>query len=312
MGDRERATHSLSSNPYKLMAAPGLLNPLHWQVALASKTGVQKEALGCRASLVACSACELAWHLKGSDGMHLKSANPKQNSSSSWDSFDKNLKSIDSYWKCNRQRDILGLKDQSATVLWIWHFRLGWFFSHSDWLSSAINPGWSPSGHFIHGCLAWPVVIIMIAISTCFCYSASSSFFLLAIFFIYISNIIPFPSSPPPSQKHPITSSLPLLLWGCSSTHLPTPTSLPSIPLHWGIYHAFTGPRASPPTDDWQDQPLLHMQLEPCVLLGWWLLQLLIFFLFFMSSVLTIVWRRDLLFWSLELGLFTFFYLYYS
>jgi hypothetical protein len=29
-----------------------------------------------------------------------------------------------------------------------------------------------------------------------------------------------------------------------------------------------------PPTDDWQDHPLLHMQLEPwvppCVLFGWW------------------------------------------
>jgi hypothetical protein len=30
-------------------------------------------------------------------------------------------------------------------------------------------------------------------------------------YFIYISNVIPFPSFPP-SRKHPITSSLPLLL----------------------------------------------------------------------------------------------------
>jgi hypothetical protein len=35
--------------------------------------------------------------------------------------------------------------------------------------------------------------------------------FLLDIFFIYISNIIPFPGSPP-SWKHPIASPLPLLL----------------------------------------------------------------------------------------------------
>ena len=29
----------------------------------------------------------------------------------------------------------------------------------------------------------------------------------------------------------------------------PTSTSLPSIPLHWGIYRAFIGPRTSPPID---------------------------------------------------------------
>jgi hypothetical protein len=52
---------------------------------------------------------------------------------------------------------------------------------------------------------------------------------LLDIFFIYISNVIPFLGFAP-SQKHPIPSSLPLLLWGCSSTHSSTLTSLPSIP----------------------------------------------------------------------------------
>ena len=39
---------------------------------------------------------------------------------------------------------------------------------------------------------------------------------------------------------------------------------------HW----AFTGPRTSPPIDDWQGHPLLHMPLEPwvppCVFCGWW------------------------------------------
>jgi hypothetical protein len=43
------------------------------------------------------------------------------------------------------------------------------------------------------------------------------------------------------------------------------------IPLHWGIYWAFIGPRTSPPTDAWQGHPLLHMQLELCVLFHWWL-----------------------------------------
>jgi hypothetical protein len=42
------------------------------------------------------------------------------------------------------------------------------------------------------------------------------------------------------------------------------------IPLYWGIYWAFIRPRTSPPTDAWQGQPLLHMQLEPGVLLSWW------------------------------------------
>jgi hypothetical protein len=35
-------------------------------------------------------------------------------------------------------------------------------------------------------------------------------------------------------------------------------------------HRAFTGPRTSTPTDAWQGHPLLHMQLEPCVLLGCW------------------------------------------
>jgi hypothetical protein len=52
-------------------------------------------------------------------------------------------------------------------------------------------------------------------------------------------------------------------------THPPTPTSPPSIALHWSIYQAFIGPRTSPPIDAWQGHPLLHMQLEPCVLLCW-------------------------------------------
>jgi hypothetical protein len=93
--------------------------------------------------------------------------------------------------------------------------------------------------------------------------------FLLDIFFIYISNVIPCPT-PIPTPGLPV-SPLPLLLWGCSYTHPPTSASPPSIPLHWGIYGAFIGPRTSPLTDVWQCQLLLYMQLEPCVLLGWWL-----------------------------------------
>jgi hypothetical protein len=37
------------------------------------------------------------------------------------------------------------------------------------------------------------------------------------------------------------------------------------------FYQAFIEPRTSPPTDAWQGHPLLLVQLEPCVLLGWWI-----------------------------------------
>jgi hypothetical protein len=53
--------------------------------------------------------------------------------------------------------------------------------------------------------------------------------------------------------------------------HPPTHTSLPSIPLHWGTYRTFIGPRTSPPIDAWQGCRLLHMHLWPWVLLAWWL-----------------------------------------
>jgi hypothetical protein len=64
----------------------------------------------------------------------------------------------------------------------------------------------------------------------------------------------PYPILPPPASVRVFT-------------HPPIPTSLPSIPLHWGINPAFIGPRTSPSIDAWQGHPLLHMQLEPCVLL---------------------------------------------
>ena len=93
--------------------------------------------------------------------------------------------------------------------------------------------------------------------------------FLLDIFFIYISNVIPFPGFPPgkplsypcsPASmrvlSHPLTPAS--LLW-----HSPTMG-----------HRAFTGPRASPPTDARQGHSLLYMQLEPWVrpgiLFGWW------------------------------------------
>jgi hypothetical protein len=88
--------------------------------------------------------------------------------------------------------------------------------------------------------------------------------FLLDIFFIYISNVNPFPSFPP---KLPY--SLP-----------PPPAHQPTHSHSWSWHslilghRAFTGTRASPPTDDRLSHPLLHRKLEPqappCVFFDWW------------------------------------------
>jgi hypothetical protein len=84
-------------------------------------------------------------------------------------------------------------------------------------------------------------------------------YFLLDIFFIYISNVISFPGFPSEKFLLPIPSP-------CSPTH-PLILSSPE-------YRTFTGPRASPPIDVQGGHPLLHMQLEPWVpsriFFDWW------------------------------------------
>ena len=81
-------------------------------------------------------------------------------------------------------------------------------------------------------------------------------FYFLDIFFIYISNVICFPSFlyPGNPQSHPLT----LLLWGCSPTYPSTPAcqSWQSPTL---AHSAFIWPRASPLIDDQQGYPVLHM-----------------------------------------------------
>ena len=102
----------------------------------------------------------------------------------------------------------------------------------------------------------------MYSVSKC-CFFLS---FLLDIFFIYISNVIPFPSSPtknPPSfPSSPCSPTHPLLLPG------------PGISLHWGIEPSQDQGTLLPFIDDWLGHPLLHMHLEPwvppCVFFGWW------------------------------------------
>jgi hypothetical protein len=69
---------------------------------------------------------------------------------------------------------------------------------------------------------------------------------LLDIFFIYISNVIPFPPYPLPT--------LPV--------HQPTHSCFLALDSPTLGHRAFTEPRASLPNDDQQGHPLLHMQLE--------------------------------------------------
>jgi hypothetical protein len=91
-----------------------------------------------------------------------------------------------------------------------------------------------------------------------------SLIFYYLIFFIYISNVIPFPGFP---------SKNPLFLYP-----LPLPTNPPT-PASWPWHsptlrqRAFTGLRASPPIDDWLGHLLYicHWRHESHrVLFGWW------------------------------------------
>jgi hypothetical protein len=60
------------------------------------------------------------------------------------------------------------------------------------------------------------------------------SFFLLDIFFIYNSNVSPFPSKTPPHQKSPIPSPSPCFYEGVPPPP-PTPPPHHGIPIRWGI-----------------------------------------------------------------------------
>jgi hypothetical protein len=106
-----------------------------------------------------------------------------------------------------------------------------------------------------------------------------SDFFFLFIFtgyFLYLHfkcyPISRSPPRPPPEIPYPILPTPAYMrVFPHPPTHPPIPISQSSVPLYWGIYKAFIGPRTSPPTDTWQGHLLQHMQLEPCVLLCGWL-----------------------------------------
>ena len=86
--------------------------------------------------------------------------------------------------------------------------------------------------------------------------------FFFGIFFIYISNVIPFPGLP---SRNPLSNPPSPCL---STTHPPTPTFPPWHSPTLG-HRLPSGPRALPPTYVQQRHPLPHMQLEtwvpPCV-----------------------------------------------
>jgi hypothetical protein len=89
-------------------------------------------------------------------------------------------------------------------------------------------------------------------------------FIYLDIFFIYISNAIPFPTIPSEYLLSPSPSP-------CSPNH-----PLSFLVLHFPIlgHRTFSGPRASLLIVDRLGHPLQHIQLEPqvppCVLFDWW------------------------------------------
>jgi hypothetical protein len=88
---------------------------------------------------------------------------------------------------------------------------------------------------------------------------STALFFLLDIFFIYISNAITFPG-PPSLEISYSTLHLP-----ASMRVFPHPHTSSSPPSHSPTlgHRAFTGPRASSPIDEQQGHPLLHMPLKP-------------------------------------------------
>jgi hypothetical protein len=98
--------------------------------------------------------------------------------------------------------------------------------------------------------------------------------YLLNIFFIYISNVIPFPGSRSQlllGNPYPI---FPLPAFMGVLPHPSTHSRLHVLAFPYTVHQAFPGQRTSPPIDVPQDHPLLHMRLEPwippCVLFGWW------------------------------------------
>ena len=97
-----------------------------------------------------------------------------------------------------------------------------------------------------------------------FCYCCC----LVVFFFYWIFSLFTFQMFSPfqgSSSETPYPISPSLSLWGCSSTHSPTPLFLPWHSPTLGLWTP-SDPRASPPTDVQQGHHLLpHVRLEPWV-----------------------------------------------
>jgi hypothetical protein len=103
-------------------------------------------------------------------------------------------------------------------------------------------------------------------------YNANSKIFFIGYFLYLHFQCYPLFQFPP--LETPSIIPLLLLLWDSSPTYPPTHSCLPTLEFPYTGNRAFSGSRASPPIDDWQGHPLLHMQLDPWVspgvLFGWW------------------------------------------
>jgi hypothetical protein len=86
-------------------------------------------------------------------------------------------------------------------------------------------------------------------------------FLIGSFFFIYISNVIPFPSLP---SGTPLSLS-PSPCFYEDASHPTTHFWLPALAFPYTGTLSLSGMRASPPIDVWQGHPLLHMHLEPWV-----------------------------------------------
>jgi hypothetical protein len=92
---------------------------------------------------------------------------------------------------------------------------------------SCFGPGWKPEGHS-NTCVS---ILQSLGDRCVFCFILFfeifiNGYFLLDVFFIYISNVIPFPAFPSNPPSHSPSPRSP---------NHPLPLPCPGIPLHWGI-----------------------------------------------------------------------------
>ena len=94
--------------------------------------------------------------------------------------------------------------------------------------------------------------------SHCYWHSIRKRYFFYSLFTLFTLQMLsPFLVAPP---KIPYGILLPLILWGCSSTHPPTPVTPPSITQHWCI---------ESPQDQGPPHPLMPDKAIFCYMCSW-------------------------------------------